>query len=125
MNDNLTYELFIRRSWNVERGKKGANTDTWEGLMLESANYNDAIGGRGEEKAHRAFEKRFTQVKGYLDAAYGKLIETAEKLIPGHSDLALLRQQRAGAAMAENPPQLMGIVRQSFNFIVTHQINQN
>lgn len=125
MDNNLTYEMFIRRSWNVGRGKKGANTDTWEGLMMANVIHNEAIGTRDEDKTHRAFEKRFSEVKKYLDAAYGKLVETLGTVIPGHADLTLLRQQRAGAAMAENPPQLMAIIRQSFNIIVTHQVNVN
>lgn len=33
--DNLTYEVFIRRCWNCERFKHGANTDTWERLIID------------------------------------------------------------------------------------------
>lgn len=125
MDNNLTYEMFIRRSWNVDRFKKGANTDTWDSLMMASFNFNEAIGAPGEDKSRQAFEKHFTGVKTHLDAAYGKLLETVENLVPGHADLTLLRQQRAGAAIAENPLQLMGIIRQSFGIINEHKINFN
>src|SRR5690606_1243907 len=76
--DNTTYEFFIRRCWDCDRFSHGANTDTWEDLLIKHHNLKNASVGTFKE-AEKEFTKKLAQVKAYLDKAFNKLITTAKK----------------------------------------------
>ena len=76
--DNLTYEFFIRRCWQCERFKHGANTDTWDDLL--SRYYNFKNGSRfSTEKLEKDYLQKLNHVKDYINKAYAKLISVATK----------------------------------------------
>ncbi|GAB2798555.1 hypothetical protein GCM10027275_50120 [Rhabdobacter roseus] len=84
------YEFFIRRAFKCERGKHGAETQTFK--ILLDAEY-------GSSDTPKDYDKRLEKVKGYLAKAVAKFLsrkptqaekEGLERMAP--------RIQRAGSA---------------------------
>lgn len=111
--DNTTYEFFIRRCWDCERLKHGANTDIWEDLLtkhydLQKANVGNFI------RTQKEFDKKLAQVKNYLDKAYNKLIVTANKKKINPETIALLSESRALVARSSAPREISDVLKEVF-----------
>ncbi len=76
--DNTTYEFFIRRCWDCERFKHGANTDTWEDLLIKQYNFQNS-NVTNAKTYEKQYLTKLNQIKGYLDKAYNKLHSKAIK----------------------------------------------
>jgi hypothetical protein len=117
--DNTTYEFFIRRAWDCDRFKHGADTDTWEGLTREFWNYQEAIGTDREIKCKRIFEKRLAEVKDYLNKAYDKLLSNnAKNAVLADQIMAL----KGRANIAVKPADLFVTVRSSLDLIISNDL---
>ena len=110
----MVYELFIRDAWNCERFQKGANTDTWESLVISRHEYEDAIGKSNEAKAKKEYEKEFAEVKKYVDNAYVNLL----KRVSGNVKLTdSLLDLKNAANNATNPQELFSVLDKSYDII--------
>lgn len=76
--DNTTYEFFIRRCWDCERFKHGANTDTWEDLLIKNYNFKNS-NDFNKKVLEKEYLKKLEQVKNFIDKAFNKLISKATK----------------------------------------------
>jgi hypothetical protein len=78
--DNTTYEFFICRCWNCKRFEHGANTDTWEDLLIKHYNYKNVSFNKVDSE--KQYFKKLTEIREYLDKAFNKLIsKTRDKSI--------------------------------------------
>lgn len=115
--NNTTYEFFIRRAWKCDRFEKGANTDTWESLLYKKHDYEKAIGTVDEEKKRGEYERKFVEIKNYIDAACDNLMyritsqKYSEELVNGILDL------KDKANNANNPNELFTVLNGSFKFL--------
>lgn len=76
--DNITYEFFIRRCWDCERFKHGADTDMWEDLLIRYYHFKNSNVGNFKS-TQQEFDKKLKKVKDYIDKAFNKLILKANK----------------------------------------------
>lgn len=111
--DNTTYEFFIRRCWDCDRFKHGANTDTWEDLVIKHYNFKNANVGNFKFN-QKEFEKKLEQVKGYLDKAYNKLIATANKKKVNPLAIEQLLALRAVVVASSEPKQIFDTLKMAF-----------
>jgi len=111
--DNTTYEFFIRRCWNCERLKHGADTAIWDDLLVKQYHFKRATVGNFVS-TQREFKNKLQQVKTYLDKAYGKLIATADTKEIHPETIALLLESRALAAKSSEPTALSDILKDAF-----------
>ena len=63
MEENMTYEIFIRKCHPCDRFEHGANTDTWE--YLKSCEYK-ANQAPPQKKDQKEFENTFKKVQKFL-----------------------------------------------------------
>ena len=70
--DNTTYEFFICRCWNCKRFEHGANTDTWEDLLVKYYNFKNK--DFNKEELEKQYLKKLIEVKAYLDKSFNKLL---------------------------------------------------
>ncbi|AZA89662.1 Uncharacterised protein [Chryseobacterium nakagawai] len=104
MEDNLTYEFFIRRCWNCDRFKHGANTDDWERLTINHFNYKNPKPGVKEDQLERTYHKKLDEIKEHLDKAFNKLSSVlAKKKIPASviDDIAKYKTQVADSTQPQ------------------------
>jgi hypothetical protein len=111
--DNTTYEFFIRRCWDCDRFKHGANTDTWEDLLVKHYNFKNANVGNFKI-TQKEFEKKLEKVKGYLDKAYSKLISTATKKKVNPIVIEQLSKSRALVAALSEPKEIFDALKAVF-----------
>jgi hypothetical protein len=111
--DNTTYEFFIRRCWDCDRLKHGADTDTWEDLLIK--HYNFKHSNVGNFKFHqKEFEKKLEKVKVYLDKAYNKLIVTANKKKTNPEVIEQLVESRTLVAALSEPKEIFDTIKRVF-----------
>ncbi|MBL7869825.1 MAG: hypothetical protein JNM71_17580 [Flavobacterium lindanitolerans] len=111
--DNTTYEFFIRRCWDCDRFKHGADTDTWEDLLIKHYNFKHANVGNFKFN-QKEFEKKLEKVKSYLDKAYNKLITTATKKKVNPDVIARLSESRAIVAASPEPKEIFDVLKTAF-----------
>jgi len=111
--DNTTYEFFIRRCWDCDRLKHGADTDTWEDLLIKHYNFKHSNVGNFKFN-QKEFEKKLEKVKDYLDKAYNKLIATATKKKINSEAIMQLSQSRSLVASSSEPIEIFDTIRKAF-----------
>lgn len=115
--DNTTYEFFIRRAWNCDRFKKGADTDIWESLLYKKYNYEQSIGMPTEAKLKKEYDNKFAQIKNFISNAYNNLLYRAtknnnnEELVDGLLDL------KNQAEESVTPQELFDVLKGSFRIL--------
>jgi len=114
---NATYEFFIRRAWECDRFQKGANTDTWESLLYKKYNLDSSVGTPTETKNRAEFDKKFAEVKQYIDNAYNNLLYRATKINDNDELVNSLLDLKTRASNAANPNDLFLTLRDSFQII--------
>ena len=119
--DNTTYEFFIRRCWDCDRFKHGANTDIWEDLLVKHYNFKHAnVGNFIITK--KEFEKKLEQVKAYLDKAYNKLISTATKKKVNPKIIELLIELRTTVAASSEPNEIFNTLKACFKLMNSNDL---
>lgn len=111
--DNTTYEFFICRCWDCDRMKRGANTDTWEDLLIKHYNFKNATVGNFKI-TQKEFDKKLEQVKTYLDKAYVKLIAKASKKRVNPVAIEQFSASRALVAESSDPKLIFDIIKTAF-----------
>lgn len=111
--DSITYEFFIRRCWDCERFKHGADTNTWEDLLIKHHNLENANVGNFQV-TQKEFKKQLGEVKGHLDKAYCKLISTATKKKINPTTIAKLLESRALVAASSEPREIFDKLKGGF-----------
>lgn len=120
--DNLTYEFFIRRCWNCERFRHGANTDTWERLIIDYYNFKNPRPGLNPVELERIYLKNLSKVKEYLDKAFNKLnFIVVKKKLP-QSVIDEISLQRASVAQSENPKEIFDCITAMTPILNEHDI---
>lgn len=120
--DNTTYEFFIRRAWQCDRFEKGANTDTWESLLYKKYNFDNSIGTATETKNKVEYEKKFAEVKQYIDNAYNNLLYRATKINNNDDLVDTLLDLKTRATNSVNPADLYKTLKDSFETINNHNL---
>lgn len=115
--DNLTYEFFICRSWKCERFKKGANTDTWERLLIDNINYKESIGTSQEKQKELVFNKQLVKVKDYIDKAYINLIKRVSKLKNSATLIDQLIDYKNLVTNSNDPTDIYDIMKNTISFM--------
>jgi hypothetical protein len=115
--DNTTYEFFIRRAWECERFQKGANTDTWESLLVCKYQSENAIGDKNKEKETKKYYKELSEVKNYINNAYSRLLVRAQKSKVSLEAIKKIEELKNSAELEDNPQTLYEIMRASFQVI--------
>ncbi|WP_294265321.1 hypothetical protein [uncultured Chryseobacterium sp.] len=120
--DNLTYEVFIRRCWNCERFKHGANTDTWERLIIDHYNFTNPKPGLNPVKLERIYFRNLSKVKEYLDKAFNKLNSIVVKKKLPQSVIDEISLQRASVAQSEDPQEIFDCITAMTPILDEHDI---
>ena len=111
--DNTTYEFFIRRCWDCDRFKHGANTDTWEDLLIKHYDFKNANVGNFKI-CQKEFEKKLEQVKTYLVKAFNKLIANASKKKVSPEIITQLLEARSVVAESSEPKEIFDTLKTVF-----------
>jgi len=120
--DNTTHEFFIRRAWNCNRFKKGANTDTWEDLRYKEHSYKEAIGISNEKKTKQKYDSKFDEVKTYIDNAYENLLKKAAKVKNNKTLIGSLLSLKTQANQSTTSQEMFDVLRESFNIINEYEL---
>lgn len=120
--DNLTYEIFIRRCWNCERFKHGANTDTWERLTIDHYKFKNPGPGLNPAKLEQTFFKNLSKVKEYLDKAFNKLNSIVVKKKLPQSVIDEISAQRVSVAQSEDPQEIFDCLTAMTPILNEHDI---
>ncbi len=115
--DNTTYEFFIRRAWQCDRFEKGANTDTWESLLYKKYNLDNSIGTVTEKKNKADFDKKFAEIKQYIDNSYNNLLYRVTKINDNDKLVDALLELKTRASNSENPTDLFQTLKDSFEIL--------
>lgn len=121
MEENLTYEYFIRRCWHCDRFKHGANTDTWEDLVIKHYNLQHAHVGNFKV-AQQEFNKKLVEVKSYINKAFDKLINNAGKSKLNAGIIEELLQSQKTIIKSVEPKEIIGILSTTFPIINNHNL---
>ncbi|MCR9015335.1 hypothetical protein [Aquiflexum gelatinilyticum] len=89
-----SYEFFIRRAFNCERGKHGAETAYFKFLLMADI---------GKNFLSKPYEKQFKDVKGYIIKAIDKFLQRK----PTSDEQIFLASMRARVESAENATDLV------------------
>lgn len=111
--DNTTYEFFIRRCWDCDRFKNGANTDTWEDLLSKHHHFKNANVGNFKY-TQQEFEKQLLKVKTYIDKAFNKLILKSNKKKANPAVIQEFLKLQAVAANSSEPQEIFDALRVAF-----------
>jgi hypothetical protein len=111
--DNTTYEFFIRRCWDCDRFKHGADTDTWEDFLIKHYNFKNANVGNFKFNQNE-FEKKLEKVKGYMDKAYNKLISKAAKKKVNPAVIEQISESRMLVATLSEPKEIFDVLKAVF-----------
>jgi hypothetical protein len=111
--DNTIYEFFIRRCWDCDRFKHGANVDIWEDLVGMHYNFKNANVGNFYSR-EKEFEKKMVQVKDYLDKAFKKLIDVANKKKVCSEIIEQLLESRSVVGRSSEPKEIFDILKTVF-----------
>lgn len=114
--DNITYEFFIRRCWDCDRFKHGADTDIWEDLVIKYINLENANVGNFQI-TQKEFENKLVEVKAYLDAAYNQLLAMATKKKINPTAMIQLIKSRAIVASSSEPKEIFDALKAIFTVI--------
>ncbi|WP_306349886.1 hypothetical protein [Flavobacterium sp. '19STA2R22 D10 B1'] len=114
--DHTTYDFFIRRCWDCDRFKHGANTDTWEDLLIKHYNFKNATVGNFKI-TQKEFENKLENVKAYLDKAYNKLIATANKKKVDQQVIEQLLRSREEVAILSEPKEIFDTLKVVFSLM--------
>jgi len=114
--DNTTYEFFIRRCWSCERFKHGANTDTWEILLINHFNLKNS-NSFDRKVAEKEYLKQLTLIKDYLNKAFNKLISIAQKKKINSILLLQITKYQDVVNKSVEPQEIYDILRNSFILI--------
>jgi hypothetical protein len=120
--DNTTYEFFIRRAWQCNRFEKGANTDTWESLLYKKNNFDNSIETETERENKAEYDKKFAEVKQYIDNAYNNLLYRVTRIINNDDLVNALLDLKTRAANSENPADLYQTLKDSFETLNNHNL---
>lgn len=120
--DNLTYEFFIRRCWNCERFKHGANTDIWERLTIDHYNFKNPGSGLNPAKLEQIYLKNLSKVKEYLDKAFNKLNSIMVKKKLPQSVIDEITLLRASVAQSEDPQEIFDCLTTMTPILNEHNI---
>lgn len=104
--NNLIYEIFIRRCWNCDRFKHGANTDTWERLTIDYYHFQNPQPGDNITQLERTYFRKLSKVKGFLDKAFNKLNSIAVKKKLPQVVIDDFSERRLLVAHSEDPQEI-------------------
>lgn len=110
--DNLTYEIFIRRCWECGRGKHGADTDTWEDLLIKKHIAENTT--PASNQASHQYQRKLELVKGHLDKAFNKLITKAHRKNVSPPTLVILKDRQTKVEASTEPQEIWDILRSVF-----------
>ena len=120
--DSTSYEYFIRRAWQCDRFEKGANTDTWESLLYKKYNLDNSIGTALERENKGEYDKKFAEVKQYIDNACNNLLYRATRINHNEDLVNTLLDLKTRATNSENPTDLYQILKDSFETLNNHNL---
>lgn len=92
-----SYEFFIRRAFNCDRGKHGAETAYLKYLLMSDL---------GKNFLSQPYEKQLTEVKGFLIKAIDKFL--ARK--PTESEELFLDEMRKSVSKANKATELVQVI---------------
>lgn len=121
--DNTTYEFFIRRCWNCDRFKHGANTDTWERLTIDYWEFKNPKPGANVARLETAYIKKLNEVQGFLDKAFNKLISVALKKKLPQSVIDDFSDRRALVADSDEPQVIFDCLSSTFPILNQYEIH--
>lgn len=111
--DNTTYEFFICRCWNCIRFQHGANTDTWEDLLVRHWEFKHS-GPGNEVSLEKDYLKKLGVIKNYLNKAFDKLISNAKKKKINQVVLQDLIDRKAIVETSLEPQEIFDTLKSSF-----------
>jgi len=114
--DNTTYEFFICRCWKSKRFQHGANTDTWEDLLIKHYHFVNAM-EYNKIKLEKEYKTKLKTIKGYLDKAYENLSKRIFKLKIEENVSTELRNNQILVRNSNNPQEIFDILNKSFEIM--------
>lgn len=119
MEENMTYEIFIRKCYPCDRFKHGANTDTWENL--KTCEY-DAKQVPLQKKYQEKFEKKLKDVRNYLVEAFDASFKRLNEHKASDNDVEQMEVLKGKVAEATNTTDLMNVIQEANEILKNNKI---
>ncbi|PZR20757.1 MAG: hypothetical protein DI539_09825 [Flavobacterium psychrophilum] len=120
--DNMVYEIFIRRCWQCERFRHGADTDAWDTLLIKQYTFENRNVGNFQS-SEKEFLKKLEDIKGHLDKAYNKLNAVAAKKKTISSEIAdKIMQYQATVISSMSPKEIYSCLEATLRLMTENKL---